>query len=91
MDQKYLPIPIADLIYNFVQFFYLSVHNFTILWPIFPKKCKILATNIHFVILPIADTNIFGQYSRDTDSRYNIGATLAKSTPTKYKPLVLIT
>jgi len=29
MDQKYLPIPIADLIYNFVQIF---LHIFTILW-----------------------------------------------------------
>ena len=35
MDQKYLPIPIADPIYNFVQIFYLSVHNFTALGPIF--------------------------------------------------------
>jgi len=35
-----------------------------------------LFTNIHFVILPIADTNIFGRYSRYTDSRYNIGTTL---------------
>jgi len=52
MDQKYLPIPIADPIYNF------------------------LVTNIHFVILPIADTNIFGRYSRYTSSRCNIGATL---------------
>ena len=79
MDQKYLPIPIADPIYNFVQIFYLSVNNFTILWPIFPQKCKILVTDIHFVILPIADTNIFGRYSRYTNSRYNIGATLINS------------
>jgi len=36
----------------------------------FPKKCKILVTDIHFVILPIADTNIFGRYSRYTDSTH---------------------
>jgi len=27
---------LADSIYNYVQIFYLSVHNFTISWPIFP-------------------------------------------------------
>jgi len=31
----YLPILIANLIYNFVQPFYLSVFNLTILQPIF--------------------------------------------------------
>ena len=33
MDNKYMPMPIADLVYNLVKFFYFSVHinfdNFT--------------------------------------------------------------
>jgi len=57
MDQKYLLIPIDNPIYNFVQIFYLSAHNLMANFPI-----EILVTNIHFVILLIADTTIFGQY-----------------------------
>ena len=76
MDQKYLLIPIADLIYSFVQIFYLSVHNFTILWPIFPQKCKTLVTNIHFVILPIADTDILADIANILIANTIIGTTL---------------
>jgi len=32
---------------------------------------KKLVISIHFVILPIADTNIFGRYSWYTDSWYD--------------------
>jgi len=36
----------------------------------FPIEMSNLVTNIHFVILPIANTDIFDRYSRYTGSRY---------------------
>ena len=42
----------------------------------FPIKCKILITNIHFVMLPIADTNIFADIADIPIADVIIGATL---------------
>ena len=75
MDNKYLPIPIANLIYNFVQILYISVLNLTDLQSILTKCVKFWLL-IYVLLLPLANTYILADIA-ETDSWYwIIGATL---------------
>lgn len=56
MNGKYLLMLIVDLIYNIAQIFNPTILQ-SILSPL-SNKFQILAINIHFVILPIAHTDI---------------------------------
>ena len=61
MDDEYLPIPVADPIYNSVQIFNLSLHILTVLQALFPSLSLNLVADIHPTALPLAKTNIYGR------------------------------
>ena len=66
MDNKYLPIPIAKLINNFVQILYISVLNLTDLQSILTKNVKFWLL-IYVLLFPLANTYILADIA-ETDS-----------------------